>query len=146
LNQYSKGVPYTLRQEPGPNNSLGTVKFIFPNEHFVFLHDTPHRELFAHSERAFSSGCIRVEDPLKLAELVLDKPDKYPRSELEQIVASRKTQRIHPSPKVPVVIVYLTASVDSDGAVRFYKDIYDRDQQVLDALNGPVIVNLPGWE
>jgi len=145
-NQYSKGVPYTLRQEPGPNNSLGTVKFIFPNEHFVFLHDTPHRELFAHSERAFSSGCIRVEDPLKLAELVLDKPDKYPRSELEQIVASRKTQRIHPSPKVPVVIVYLTASVDSDGAVRFYKDIYDRDQQVLDALNGPVIVNLPGWE
>jgi len=144
--QYSKGVPYTLRQEPGPNNSLGTVKFIFPNEHFVFLHDTPHRELFAHSERAFSSGCIRVEDPLKLAELVLDQPDKYPRSELEQIVASRKTQRIHPSPKVPVVIVYLTASVDSDGAVRFYKDIYDRDQKVLDALNGPVIVKVPGWE
>jgi murein L,D-transpeptidase YcbB/YkuD len=144
--QYSKGVPYTLRQEPGPKNSLGTVKFIFPNEHFVFLHDTPHRELFAHSERAFSSGCIRVENPLKLAELVLDQPDKYPRSELEQIVASRKTQRIHPSPKVPVVIVYLTASVDSDGAVRFYKDIYDRDQKVLDALNGPVIVKVPGWE
>ena len=145
-NQYSKGVPYTLRQEPGPNNSLGTVKFIFPNEHFVFLHDTPHRELFAHSERAFSSGCIRVEDPLKLAELVLDQPDKYPRSELEQIVASRKTQRINLSPKVPVVIVYLTASVDPDGAVRFYKDIYDRDLRVLDAMNGPVIVNIPGWE
>jgi len=145
-NQYSKGVPYTLRQEPGPNNSLGTVKFIFPNAHFVFLHDTPHRELFAHSERAFSSGCIRVEDPLKLAELVLDQPDKYPRSELEQIVASRKTQRINLSPKVPVVIVYLTASVDSDGAVRFYKDVYDRDQRTLDAMNGPVIVNIPGWE
>jgi len=142
-NQYSKGVPYTLRQDPGPKNSLGTVKFIFPNEHFVFLHDTPHRELFVHTQRAFSSGCIRVEDPLKLAELVLDDQDKYPRSTLEGIVASRKTQRINLSPKVPVVIVYLTASVDPDGKVRFSKDIYDRDQRVLDALNGPVIIDLP---
>jgi len=142
-NQYSKGVPYTLRQDPGANNSLGTVKFIFPNEHFVFLHDTPHRELFTHSQRAFSSGCIRVEDPLKLAELVLADPEKYPRSELESIVASRKTQRINLSPKVPVVIVYLTASVNPDGRVRFYKDIYDRDPKVLEALNGPVIIDLP---
>jgi murein L,D-transpeptidase YcbB/YkuD len=142
-NQYSKGVPYTLRQDPGPNNSLGTVKFIFPNEHFVFLHDTPHRELFVHSQRAFSSGCIRVEDPLKLAELLFDDAKKYPRSALEGIVASRKTQRINLSPKVPVVIVYLTASVDPDGRVRFYNDIYERDQKVLDALNGPVIIDLP---
>jgi murein L,D-transpeptidase YcbB/YkuD len=142
-NQYSKGVPYTLRQDPGPNNSLGTVKFIFPNEHFVFLHDTPHRELFAHSERAFSSGCVRIEDPLKLAELVLDDPVKYNRSKLEAIVASRKTQRIHPSPKMPVVILYLTASIDTGGKVRFYKDVYNRDQKVLAALNGPVIINVP---
>jgi len=142
-NQYSKGVPYTLRQDPGPNNSLGTVKFIFPNQHFVFLHDTPHRELFAHSQRAFSSGCIRVEDPLKLAELLLDDANKYPRSALEDLVSSRKTQRINLSPKVPVVIVYLTASVDSDGRVRFYNDVYGRDQMVLDALNGPVIIDPP---
>jgi murein L,D-transpeptidase YcbB/YkuD len=142
-NQYSKGVPYTLRQDPGPHNSLGTVKFIFPNKHFVFLHDTPHRELFVHSERAFSSGCIRVKDPLKLAELVLNDPEKYPRSRLESIVASRKTQRINLSPKIPVVIVYLTASVDANGKVRFYKDIYSRDQQVLEALNGPVIIDPP---
>ncbi len=143
-NQYSKGVPYTLRQKPGPNNSLGTVKFIFPNQHFVFLHDTPHRELFVHAERAFSSGCVRIEDPLKLAELILDDPVKYNRSNLEDIVASKKTQRIHPSPKMPVVIVYLTASVEPCGKVRFYKDIYDRDQKVLDALNGPVIIDPPG--
>ena len=142
-NQYSKGVPYTLRQDPGPKNALGTVKFIFPNEHFVFLHDTPHRELFSHTQRAFSSGCIRVQDPLKLAELVLDDADKYPRSALEDIVASRKTQRINLSPKVPVVIVYLTASVDSDGKVRFYQDIYNRDQKVLDALDGPIIIDPP---
>jgi murein L,D-transpeptidase YcbB/YkuD len=142
-NQYSRGVPYTLRQDPGPNNSLGTVKFIFPNEHFVFLHDTPHRELFDHSQRAFSSGCVRVQDPLRLAELLLDDAKKYPRSALEDIVASRETQRISLSPKVPIVIVYLTASVDEDGRVRFYKDVYDRDQKVLDALNGPVIIDLP---
>jgi len=142
-NQYSKGVPYTLRQDPGPNNSLGTVKFIFPNKHFVFLHDTPHRELFSHAERAFSSGCVRIEDPLKLAELVLDDPVKYSRSKLEAIVASKETQRIHPSPKMPVVILYLTASVEPGGKVRFYKDIYQRDQKVLDALNGPVIIAPP---
>jgi len=142
-NQYSTGVPYTLRQDPGPDNSLGTVKFIFPNKHFVFLHDTPHRELFVHAERAFSSGCVRIEDPLKLAELVLDDPVKYSRSKLEAIVASKQTQRIHPSPKMPVVILYLTASVEPGGKVRFYKDIYQRDQKVLDALNGPVIIAPP---
>jgi murein L,D-transpeptidase YcbB/YkuD len=142
-NQYSKGIPYTLRQDPGPNNSLGTVKFIFPNKHFVFLHDTPHRELFSRSERAFSSGCVRIQDPLMLAELVLNDPAKYSRSELEAIVASRETQRINLSPKVPVVIVYLTASVDPGGKVRFYKDVYNRDQKVLAALNGPVEIALP---
>jgi murein L,D-transpeptidase YcbB/YkuD len=142
-NQYSKGVPYTLRQDPGPNNSLGTVKFIFPNQHFVFLHDTPHRELFSHPERAFSSGCVRIQNPLKLAELVLDDPVKYPRSELEAIVASRETQRVNLSPKMPVVIVYLTAGVEPGGKARFYKDVYNRDQKVLDALNGPVIIDVP---
>ena len=143
-NQYSKGVPYTLRQDPGPNNALGTVKFIFPNKHFVFLHDTPHPELFSHQQRNFSSGCIRIQDPLKLAELVLNDPVKYNRSALESVVNSRETQRIHPSPKVPVVIMYLTASVNADGKVRFYKDIYKRDQKVLDALNGPVVIQPPG--
>ena len=142
-NKYKNSVPYTLRQDPGPKNSLGTVKFIFPNKHFVFLHDTPHRELFSHKARDFSSGCIRIEDPLKMAELVLNDPVKYNRSALESVVESRKTQRIHPSPKVPVIIVYLTASVNADGKVRFYEDIYDRDQKVLDALNGPIVISLP---
>jgi len=142
-NKYSKGVPYTLRQDPGPKNSLGTVKFIFPNKHFVFLHDTPHRELFDRPERAFSSGCIRVEDPLRLGELLLDDQEKYSKSDLKAIVDSRKTQRINLADKVPVVILYLTASIAADNNVRFLKDIYDRDQKVLDALNGPVVIDLP---
>jgi murein L,D-transpeptidase YcbB/YkuD len=141
-NQYSRGVPYTLRQDPGPNNSLGTVKFIFPNEHFVFLHDTPHREMFVRPDRAFSSGCIRIQDPLMLAELLLD-DDKYRKSDLEAIVAGRKTQRINLEKTIPVVIVYLTASVDIDGNAMFYKDVYGRDKRVLDALNGAVIIDPP---
>ena len=141
-NQYSKGVPYTLRQDPGPNNSLGTVKFIFPNKHFVFLHDTPHRELFDRPERAFSSGCIRIENPLTLAELLLD-DDKYTEPELEAIVASRETQRISLENTVPVIILYLTTGLDIDGNIMFYKDVYTRDQKILDALNGAVVIDLP---
>ena len=141
-NKYSKGVPYTLRQDPGPNNSLGTVKFIFPNKHFVFLHDTPHRELFDRPERAFSSGCIRIENPLTLAELLLD-DDKYHEPELEAIVASRKTQRISLENTVPVVILYLTTGLDIDGNIMFFKDVYDRDSKVLDGLNGAVVIELP---
>ncbi len=143
-NKYTRSAPYTFRQVPGPHNSLGTVKFIFPNKHFVFLHDTPHPELFSQSERNFSSGCIRVKDPLTLAELILDDPVKYTKSKLKDIVDSQKTQRINPSTRVPVIIIYLTASVNSDGKTRFFRDIYKRDQRALDALNGPVIIQPPG--
>ena len=142
-NKYTKGVPYTLRQTPGPHNSLGTVKFIFPNEHFVFLHDTPHRELFVKSERNFSSGCIRVQNPLDLAELVLNDPVKYNRTALDAILETRETQRVNLSPKTPVIILYITASIGADGEIRFYKDIYNRDQKTLDALNGPVVIQVP---
>jgi murein L,D-transpeptidase YcbB/YkuD len=141
--KYTKGAPYTFRQTPGPHNALGTVKFIFPNSHFVFLHDTPHRELFSRTERDFSSGCIRVKNPFELAELILNDPVKYNRSELDAILETRETRRIHLSPKVPVIILYMTASVGSDGEIRFYKDIYNRDQKVLDALNGAVVLKPP---
>ena len=107
------------------------------------MHDTPHRELFVRTERNFSSGCIRVENPLNLAELILNDPAKYNRSALESIVESRETQRVNLKPKVPVVILYITAGIGSDGDIRFYKDIYDRDQRVLDALDGPVTIQLP---
>jgi murein L,D-transpeptidase YcbB/YkuD len=119
------------------------VKFIFPNEHFVFLHDTPHRELFVHPERSFSSGCVRVQNPLELAELLLDDPVKYGQPQLEAILESRVTQRINIRPKMPVVILYLTASIDPGGNVRFFKDIYQRDQKLLAALNGEVTIVLP---
>jgi len=140
--QYRSSVPFTLRQDPGPGNALGRVKFIFPNPHLVFLHDTPSTELFEKPERAFSSGCIRVEDPLRLAELLLDDPERYSRSALEAMVDSKATRRVQLRPNVPIVIVYLTASMAADGSVLFHRDIYDRDQRVLDALDGPVVLDL----
>jgi murein L,D-transpeptidase YcbB/YkuD len=140
---YSKGVPYTLRQEPGPNNALGRIKFIFPNEHFVFIHDTPSRSLFDRAARAFSSGCIRVDKPLELAEQLLRDPDKWSIEKLQAVLDSRETKRVNLRPKEPVLILYLTASLDLDGSIRFAKDIYSRDEGLLAALNGPVILEAP---
>ena len=133
------GFPYAIRQEPGPKNALGEIKFIFPNEHAVFLHDTPNRSLFARPERAFSSGCIRVENPFELAELILNDPAEWDQAALLKVRDSRVTERIT-TPKLPVLILYLTASVQADGQARFLKDVYQRDAAVLKALNGKVVI------
>ena len=79
----ARGFPYTLRQEPGPTNSLGLVKFMFPNPYAVYLHDTPSKSLFEKSERAFSSGCIRIENPFDFAALLLEGQEDWDRAALE---------------------------------------------------------------
>ena len=140
---YSRGVPYTLRQEPGPNNALGRVKFIFPNKHFVFLHDTPSRTLFSKAERAFSSGCIRVQHPFQLAELLLDDSQQWNESTIQSIVKSKETRRVNLSKPFPVLIVYLTAVADPGEPPRFPNDIYKRDEKLLNALNGKVTIEIP---
>ncbi|MEN8108356.1 MAG: L,D-transpeptidase family protein, partial [Pseudomonadota bacterium] len=90
-----KGFPYLIRQQPGPKNALGRVKFIFPNKHAVYLHDTPHKSGFGRAERAFSSGCIRIQDPFHFAELLLaDKPD-WDRAKIDAVVESRETTRVN---------------------------------------------------
>jgi murein L,D-transpeptidase YcbB/YkuD len=136
---FRTGIPYSIRQEPGPNNALGEIKFIFPNEHFVFLHDTPDRRLFDRPERTFSSGCIRVEHPFELAALVMNDPADWNRAKLQAIRDSHKTRRIN-TPPLPVLVLYLTASAEQDVRPRFLRDIYDRDDAVLRALNGPVVM------
>jgi murein L,D-transpeptidase YcbB/YkuD len=141
--QYQTTVPFLLRQQPGPDNALGRVKFIFPNPHAVFLHDTPHQELFDQPERAFSSGCIRIEHPLELAALLLGDNSAPPLPDLQGIIQSGETQRIHLTRPVPVLIVYLTASIDDDGSLLFYRDIYKRDDKALEALDGPVVLDPP---
>ena len=138
--KYTRGLPYTVRQQPGPNNSLGEIKFIFPNRHFVFLHDTPSRALFGKSARAFSSGCIRVEHPFELAEKLLDDPENWDMAALERVRDSRKTQRIPVPERTPVLLVYLTASTDDSGAPAFFDDVYGRDPALLEALSGDVVI------
>jgi L,D-transpeptidase YcbB len=127
--------PYTIRQRPGPQNSLGLVKIMFPNEHLVYLHDTPARTLFARDERAFSSGCIRIERPFDLVELLLDDPTTWNHAALDAVVATGQTRTITLQRPVPVVILYWTAEVDELGRIVFKPDIYHRDAKLLAALD-----------
>jgi murein L,D-transpeptidase YcbB/YkuD len=130
----TRGFPYMLRQDPGPDNALGRVKFIFPNAHAVYLHDTPKRDLFAKSERAFSSGCIRVENPLELAALLLEGQKGWDRVAIDRAVAEGTTRTVTLAKPVPVLLVYLTAWVDRDSKLQFRGDLYGRDPKVAAGL------------
>ena len=126
--------PYILRQEPGPENALGRVKFMFPNRHAIYIHDTPSKSLFAHDERTFSSGCIRVERPFELAELLLGDPERWDQEGIKQVLDTRRTQRVYLKDPLPVLILYWTAEADDKGRVYFRRDVYGRDERVLEAL------------
>lgn len=126
--------PYVLRQPPGPNNALGRVKFVFPNEHTIFLHDTPSQELFGHDQRTFSSGCIRVEDALDLAALLLEGQEDWTPERIQSVIEEGDTQTVLLADPIPIVIVYWTVSVGTSGNLRFARDVYHRDAAVLKAL------------
>ncbi|NLC71509.1 MAG: L,D-transpeptidase family protein [Desulfuromonadaceae bacterium] len=127
--------PYLLRQEPGPQNPLGRIKFIFPNPHAVFLHDTPSRYLFGKSERAFSSGCIRIERPFELAAFLLESPSAAGMRRLREALDSGKTKTIFLPRPMPIMLLYWTAQVGPDGEIIFKRDIYGRDSLLLQALD-----------
>ncbi len=131
-----RNFPYTFRQDPGPDNALGQIKFMFPNPHFVYLHDTPSKDLFERDVRAFSSGCIRVERPLELAELLLNDPDQWSLEKIRSAVDTQKTQTVTLPAPVPVLLYYWTAQGQVDGSVHFKNDVYRRDPAVLKALDG----------
>jgi len=139
----ASGFPYMLRQRPGPWNSLGQVKFIFPNPYFIFLHDTPHREYFDQAERAMSSGCIRVENPFALAKLLLDDPGRWNDESFRALLETEQERVVYLDKTVPVFLLYWTGMADPDGTVRFYDDIYDRDARLLAAMAKPPRVVLP---
>lgn len=119
---------YRVRQKPGAGNALGNVKFLFPNEHAIYLHDTPADHLFTQQTRAFSHGCIRVERPDDLARLFLDRLSDRDPSEYDSLRQETGEQWIQLDEKVPVYILYFTAWVNEDGTIRFHEDIYDRDR------------------
>jgi murein L,D-transpeptidase YcbB/YkuD len=119
--------PYRLRQDPGPANALGRMKFLFPNPYDVYLHDTPAQELFQKDARTFSSGCIRLAKPLELAVYLLQGTPLGSIEALTAAISSKKTQSLAiPSP-IAIYIVYVTAWVDPEGIIQFRPNIYNRD-------------------
>lgn len=126
--------PYFLQQQPWQNNALGQVKFIFPNRHSVFLHDTPEKRLFNRSQRNFSHGCIRVEQPLELARLLLNQPTQWHPASIEELVNTEKRTRIHVQQPIQVFITYLTVSAGelSQGEpLQFHPDNYQKDAAMM---------------
>jgi len=123
-----------LRQRPGPRNALGRVKFLFPNSHSVYLHDTPSRGLFARARRDFSHGCIRVEKPVELAEWVLRDRADWPPERIQAAMAATSETHVRVEPGVPVVIFYTTAVARPDGTIGFYDDVYQYDAKLERAL------------
>ncbi|HEX5065712.1 MAG TPA: L,D-transpeptidase family protein [Myxococcota bacterium] len=138
-----KNFRYALRQAPGPDNALGRVKFMFPNSYSVYLHDTPSRSLFEKSERAASSGCIRIENPLELATLLLQDQPGWDRAAIDRTVAGGKTTTVKFAKPVPVMLSYWTAWVGRDGIPQFRQDVYGRDPKVAKALAEPFSIRHP---
>ena len=126
--------PYTLRQPPGADNALGRVKFIFPNEHSIFLHDTPSKELFLADQRTFSSGCIRVEKPLDLAALLLNGQDQWNPERIQQTIDAGAQKTVLLDKPLPVLIVYWTVSVGASGELHYARDVYNLDPAVARGL------------
>ena len=125
-----------IRQRPGPNNSLGLAKFIFPNDHNVYLHGTPDTELFERTRRDFSHGCIRLEDPARFAEWVLRDPNAWSLGRVREAMEGKPSQRVNLTRPLPVVIHYATAIIRADGAPEFYPDIYGHDARLERELSG----------
>lgn len=123
-----------IRQKPGPKNSLGLIKFLFPNSNHIYLHDTPSKSLFERETRAFSHGCIRVAKPKELAIEILKDDPKWTPKKIEEAMNSGKETWHTLKNKIPVYIGYFTAWVDNDGIIHFYNDIYKRDPLLANLL------------
>jgi L,D-transpeptidase YcbB len=123
-----------VRQKPGPKNSLGLAKFIFPNSDNVYMHGTPAPQLFARTRRDFSHGCIRLEDPAKLAEWVLRDNPAWTRARIDEAMQGERPTRVNLEEPLTVVIFYDTVHVNSEGVVHFVGDIYGHDRALDEAL------------
>ena len=137
VNWYGVGAnpPYNVRQPPGPSNALGELKILFPNSHAIYMHDTPARELFARDTRAYSHGCVRLEDPRAMAAAVLGTT----REEVGSQIAGGQNKAVEVAGEIPVYVAYFTAWPNSEGKVEYFDDIYERDMylgRALDATDG----------
>jgi murein L,D-transpeptidase YcbB/YkuD len=120
---------YRFRQRPGAHNSLGLVKFMFPNQYNVYLHDTPTDSLFARASRSFSHGCVRLENPMALAEYVLRDQPEWTRERIEEAMNAEQERTVKLRSAIPVYLGYWTARVSADGIMQFRRDVYDIDRR-----------------
>ncbi len=130
---------YQFIQGAGERNVLGIVKFRFPNKHDVYMHDTPDRHLFGSAPRAFSHGCMRTQNPIHLAEVLLAHDKGYTVAQVHDLVESGATTEIKLTSQIPVHVAYFTADVDDQGQVRYYPDVYGLDSRIASALKGKPI-------
>jgi len=130
---FSNGLP-AVRQKPGDNNSLGRVKFLFPNSYDIYFHDTPSKSLFAQEKRAFSHGCIRLSQPAALAEYLLDGKSGWTKEKIAKAMSGKKEVWVALSSPVPVFITYFTSWVDEDGLLNFRDDVYGHDRKMAEQL------------
>lgn len=128
--QFSGPVPYNVRQKPGPRNALGELKILFPNEHAIYMHDTPAKELFGRDARAYSHGCVRLEDPRAMAAAVLGKDVEYVRSQLGGYERAEKV-----TADIPVYVGYFTAWPNDAGTIGYHPDVYKRDAHLKKAVD-----------
>lgn len=127
---YGSRPPFGVQQPPGKGNALGELKFLFPNSHDIYMHDTPTKNLFAEPTRTYSHGCIRVQNPREFAEVILG----WDREKVDRETDSRKSQSVVLSQKIPVHITYFTAWPDSTGKMSYFNDVYERDEAMEKAL------------
>ncbi|MFN3647122.1 MAG: murein L,D-transpeptidase [Gemmobacter sp.] len=126
--------PFSLRQPPGATNALGRVKFMFPNPWSIYLHDTPDKHLFARENRAYSSGCVRLNDPFDFAYTLLARQEDDPKAAFHKVLDTGRQERIFLKDPVPVHLDYRTAFTDARGRLNFRGDIYGRDARIWAAL------------
>jgi murein L,D-transpeptidase YcbB/YkuD len=123
-----------IRQRPGPKNSLGKVKFLFPNSFNIYFHDTPAKSLFSRDKRAYSHGCIRLSDPEKMAQYLLRNQPEWTPERIQSAMNAGEEKYVKLEKKVPVVITYYTAWVADNGQLNFREDIYNHDEKIMNKM------------
>ena len=129
-----------MSKPPSPGNALGLVKFMFPNRHNIYLHDTPAKNLFGREVRAFSHGCIRLADPFDFAYALLAAQSDTPKAVFQEALVSGEEVQIHFARRIPVHIIYRTALARPEGGLEFRADVYGRDAKIWQALQSQGVV------
>ncbi|MFC3616507.1 murein L,D-transpeptidase [Lutimaribacter marinistellae] len=136
FSRYSaRSFPFAMRQPPGKNNALGLVKFMFPNQYNIYLHDTPQKHLFAHDVRAYSHGCIRLAEPFEFAYALLARQEEDPKAFFHRVLDSGRETRVNLEQPVPVHLIYRTAWIGERGQAEYRRDVYERDAKIWEALS-----------